>query len=231
MSFTTACCPRCTCELRCRTYKGLVIGHRFIPGVVVLVVVACCRSSAPVVPGSASAVSSIDDAAVPNRPTPEARAREVLQKQIDAALANDERALRATFAAGSIVLTPAVRESEELSRRDIFDLHGSEATTAATITKLTAGGTSDVVWFYAELTTENQLGDDLEAHGSTSTIRVVELLAASESWRVVASSFTSSRPQRPGFSGARRVRAGDGKQAVVTERSTSVHHGPGRSST
>lgn len=193
--------------------------HPITLGIVALALVACCKAPAPPsLPGSGSgsAVSAAGDAAVPSSPTAESRARAVLQKQIDAALSKDEAVLRATFAPGAIVLTPEARESEQLVPADLFDVHGSEDTTAATISKLTAGGTSDVVWFYAELTAHTRLGDDLEAQESTSIIRVVELVAASESWRAVASSFTSSRQPQPSASNDEIERATTAEGPLTT---------------
>ncbi len=123
--------------------------------------------------------------------------RSVLEAQLKAALAKDKAALRATFVAESIVLTPATRKAAYATERDLLGLHGSEVAVSAGSTKLIAGGSGDAVWFYAELTIKTVVGDDREATTSEKTIRVVELLVASESWRAVASSFTTSHKPMP----------------------------------
>ncbi len=116
-----------------------------------------------------------------------------MQTQLDAALAHDDAALRATLAPGSIALTPTARKADVVSSMDFLHRESSVDTERATITKLVADSTPDALWFYAEVTADYVLGDDVEAQRWTDTIRIVELVTSSEGWRSVASSFTAPR--------------------------------------
>lgn len=147
--------------------------------------------------GTQSASSGPPKPASPGTPA-ETRARAFLQQQIDAASRHDHGALLATFATDAIVFTPIARPPASASFAGIGDTGFDGVTTSkATIAKLVADGTTDAVWFYAEVATENEGPVDGEVMKGRSTTRVVELIAASESWRAVAGSFTSSREPQP----------------------------------
>lgn len=161
-----------------------------------------CKSHEHVRPtSSASASGSATSSATPasvRPPTAEQRARAFLQTQIDAALRGDTPALVKTFSDDAVVLVPLASAPAEVTFFGIGDgFHGMQ-TTKASIATLIAGGTADAVWFYADVSTENEFADD---DGNTKkashTTRVVELVSAADDWRAVAGSFTESLKPQP----------------------------------
>jgi hypothetical protein len=145
--------------------------------------------------GSATGAASGAGSATPATVSPDARAREVLQRQIDAALANSEAEFEKTFAPDTVVFVPG--KGPTTPDNDASQSLGGTGPDGgkiakSTITKLVAQGSADAVWFYAEVTVAG--GGPNDAPAST---HVVELLAADKGWRVVAASFDAGRDIHP----------------------------------
>src|SRR5581483_10214644 len=124
----------------------------------------------------------------------EAKARDILQRQIEATKAHDD-SVQKTFAADAIIFTHD--KATTADSVTCFGLADAEPdgvqTDKATIGKVLAGGNGDAVWFYAEVATETS-GPDGKGKQTT---RVVEVAAAAEQWRVVAASFGAATALAP----------------------------------
>lgn len=116
----------------------------------------------------------------------EAKAREILQRQLDATKAHDD-SIQKTFTADAVVFTHGKSTTADLVTHFGLADSGPDGvqTDKATIAKVLAGGNADAVWFYAEVATEMTGGDGK----TTATTRVVEIASAAAQWRVVAASF------------------------------------------
>ncbi len=165
-------------------FASSVPGSRYRPGVssrkyylALLPLLAAC----------AVATHASSAAAEPASSKPASRARAFLQHQLD--VAKDRDALTATFAAHSVILHHGVStDARRASMLGIGDGGADGASTAsARISNLLAGGNSEVVWLYAEVSTQD--AGRGSRPGLKGTTRVVELIASSADWRAVAASF------------------------------------------
>ena len=138
------------------------------------------------VSGSAAAATT---PAKPPGEAPEARARALLEHQIELARSKPDD-LPTTFAKDAIVIAGnRSTTADGIATFGIGDAGPDGATvTKASITKLIADGNADAVWFYAEVT--------VEGNGSPGVTRAVELLAAPE-WHAVAASFETAGKLQP----------------------------------
>jgi hypothetical protein len=124
----------------------------------------------------------------------EGKAREILQRQIDATKSHDD-SMKKTFTPDAVVFT-----HDKATTADGVTFFGladggpdGVQTDNATIANVMAGGNADAVWFYAEVVTAST-GPDGKGMGMT---RVVEVAAAAEHWRVVAASFGEAGELQP----------------------------------
>lgn len=165
------------------------------------------------VQGDAAAVAAVaapdaapDSAATPDATPPEppqARARALLAQQLEA-LPSDDEAMARMFTKDAVVLVPVAWPLDGMT---IYDpsINLAEAVARMTphatlqrkkLTKVTAGGNAAMVWLSAELDVATTAGE----HGEPKPIkkqrvvRVLELLDAASSWKVVAASFGDVRP-------------------------------------
>lgn len=130
-------------------------------------------------------------------PTPEARARALLAKQLKA-LPADNAALMATFVKDAVVMLPRVAAKLDPD----LDLGGQIAgmnphatMKSAKLGELVAGGNASMAWVAAELEIVVLSAEPGEKPSSaTHVVRAVELLDAASDWKVVAASFTEVRP-------------------------------------
>jgi hypothetical protein len=123
-----------------------------------------------------------------------AKAREILQRQIDATKAHDD-SIRQTFTSTAIISTQDKATSAEAVTFFGLADNGPDGTQndKATIANVAAGGNADAVWFYAEVATESSGPGGRES----ATTRVVEVAAAAEQWRVVAAWFGQATELTP----------------------------------
>jgi hypothetical protein len=129
-------------------------------------------------------------------PTPQERAKSLLEKQMKA-LPADNAALLATFAKDAVVMLPRVAAKIDLD----LDLGGQIAgmnphaeMKGAKLSQFIAGGTTVMAWLAAELEITVVSAEPGEKPSSaTHTVRAVELLDAASDWKVVAASFTEVR--------------------------------------
>lgn len=149
----------------------------------------------PAIPVAGSAASTSGSAAaatLPAKPAgeaPEARARKLLEHQIELARSKPDD-LPTTFAKDAIVIAGnRSTTADGIATFGIGDAGPDGGTvTNASISKLIADGNADAVWFYAEVT--------VEGGGTPGVTRVVELLAAPD-WHAVAASFETAGKLQP----------------------------------
>ncbi|HTR55426.1 MAG TPA: hypothetical protein VMJ10_32330 [Kofleriaceae bacterium] len=146
----------------------------------------------PPVAGSATGSDHVKPAGM----APDARARELLQHQIELARTKPDD-LATTFGKSAIVIVGhRSTTADGIQTFGIGDGASVGATiTKAEITKLVADGNGDAVWFYAEVTVQAK-GPNGEA-GQPGITRVVELLSGADQWRAVAASFESAGELQP----------------------------------
>lgn len=160
---------------------------------VVLGALGCSAKADDVKPATKS-----PPAKVPSSPTPEERAKALIERQIKA-LPDNNAAFLATLASGAGLFVPSFPVKLDDPNIDIggqiAGMNPHAEMKSAKLTKLTAGGSSSMVWLAAELEI-TVLSSEPGEKPSTDThaIRAVELLDAASEWKAVAASFTEARP-------------------------------------
>jgi hypothetical protein len=129
-------------------------------------------------------------------PTPEERAKSLLEKQLKA-LPSDNAALLATFAKDAVVMLPRgaakIEPDLELGGQ-IAGMNPHAEMKGAKLSPIVAGGTAGMAWLAAELEITVALAEPGEKPSTaTHTVRAVELIDAASDWKVVAASFTEVR--------------------------------------
>jgi hypothetical protein len=164
------------------------------------VLVACTAQADG--PGTASkpvqAKPATGKPALTSTPTPEERARALLEKQLRA-LPEDNAALIATFAKDAVAILPnfslKVGDPDVDMGGQIAFMNPHAQMKSAKLGKLVAGGSSSMVWLAADLEIIVASQEPGGAPSSTThAVRAVELLDAASDWKVVAASFTKVRP-------------------------------------
>jgi hypothetical protein len=130
-------------------------------------------------------------------PTPEERARTLLEKQLKA-LPSDNAALMATFVKDAVVMLPrvAAKLDPELELGgQIAGMNPHATMKSAKLGQIVAGGNASMVWLAAELEIVVLSAEPGEKPSSaTHAVRAVELLDGAADWKVAAASFTEVRP-------------------------------------
>lgn len=119
--------------------------------------------------------------------TAEAKARELLQHQLDVSKGSPD-AVKKTFTDDAVVFTKGKATTVDIVTFFGLADGGPDGMKAekATIAKLLAGGNSDAIWFYAEVAVKWKT----PAGGKeSSTTRVIEVATAADQWKVVAAAF------------------------------------------
>ncbi len=129
-------------------------------------------------------------------PTPEERAKSLLEKQMKA-LPSDNAALLATFAKDAVVMLPRVAAKIEPDLElggQIAGMNPHAEMKGVKLSQLVAGGTAGMAWLAAELEITVASAEPGEKPSTAAhTVRAVELLDAASDWKVVAASFTEVR--------------------------------------
>lgn len=129
-------------------------------------------------------------------PTPEERAKALLEKQIKA-LPSDNAALLATFAKDAVVMLPRVAAKIEPDLElggQIAGMNPHAEMKGVSLGQFVAGGTAGMAWLAAELEITVASAEPGEKPSSaTHTVRAVELLDAASDWKAVAAAFTEVR--------------------------------------
>ena len=129
-------------------------------------------------------------------PTPQQRAKTLIDLQAKAIDDRDEATLYATFTKDAVILVPDPRP---MTRGDQIDAirrtNPHESLNSAKVKKRVAGGDANAVWLDAELAidlagTEPGFG----SHREVKLLRVTELLTADAGWKVVAAAFSEPGP-------------------------------------
>ncbi|HEX7940555.1 MAG TPA: hypothetical protein VF488_02055, partial [Gemmatimonadaceae bacterium] len=133
---------------------------------------------------------------VKSSPTPEERAKALLEKQMKA-LPSDNAALLATFAKDAVVMLPWIAAKIEPDLElggQIAGMNPHAERKGVKLGQLVAGGTASMAWLAAELEITVASAEPGEKPSTaTHTVRAVELLDAASDWKVVAASFTEVR--------------------------------------
>ncbi len=134
-------------------------------------------------------------------PTPQERAKALLDLQAKAISDRDQAALDATFVPEVIALVPDPRAI--VTRSDIDSIRRTsphESLNWAKFTKIVAGGDANAVWISAELEVDGAGGEPgFGTHRFRRHLRVTELATADRGWKVVAAAFTEpSSPREVG---------------------------------
>lgn len=125
-------------------------------------------------------------------PTPQQRAKALLDIQAKAINDNDQAALDATLMHDVIVLVPNPRPI--VANADIAAIRRTsphESLNSAKVVKVVAGGDANAVWLSAELVLDGGGTEPEETFQHwVKPLRVTELMTADAGWKVVVAAFT-----------------------------------------
>ncbi len=125
-------------------------------------------------------------------PTPQQRARALIDLQAKAIDDRNEEVLYATFTQDAVILVPDPRP---MTRGDQIDAirrtSPHESLNSAKVGKLVAGGDANAVWLDAELAIDVAGAEPgYGMHREVKMLRVTELATADTGWKVVAAAFS-----------------------------------------